>query len=58
MNQLVISEAYNKVNFTDYEEIDNSGFTGLYIRVVVEKTILEVKEKWANENSSGKHMKK
>lgn len=43
MNQLVTSEAYNKVDFTD-EELDNSGFAGLEGKFIDENTFVGVQK--------------
>ena len=43
MNQLITSEAYNKVDFTD-EELDNSGFAGLEGRFINENTFVGVQK--------------
>lgn len=43
MNQLVTSEAYNKVDFTD-EELDNSGFAGLEGKFIDENTFVGVEK--------------
>lgn len=43
MNQLITSEAYNKVDFTD-EELDNSGFAGLEGKFIDEKTFVGVQK--------------
>lgn len=43
MNQLLTSEAYNKVDFTD-EELDNSGFAGLEGKFVDENTFVGVEK--------------
>ena len=41
MNQLITSESYNKVDFTD-EELDNSGFAGLEGKFINENTFIGV----------------
>lgn len=43
MNQLITSEAYNKVDFTD-EELDNSGFAGLEGNFINENTFVGVQK--------------
>lgn len=43
MNQLITSEAYNKVDFTD-EELDNSGFAGLEGKFIDENTFVGVEK--------------
>lgn len=43
MNQLITSEAYNKVDFTD-EELDNSGFAGLEGKFINENTFVGVQK--------------
>lgn len=43
MNQLLTSEAYNKVDFTD-EELDNSGFSGLEGNFINENTFVGVQK--------------
>lgn len=43
MNQLVTSEAYNKVDFTD-EELGNSGFAGLEGKFIDENTFVGVQK--------------
>lgn len=43
MNQLITSEAYNKVDFTD-EELDNSGFAGLEGKFIDENTFVGVQK--------------
>lgn len=43
MNQLITSEAYNKVDFTD-EELDNSGFAGLEGKFIDENTFIGVQK--------------
>ena len=59
INQLITSEAYNKVDFTN--ENNNTGkicsqspnLESNSIRIVVEKTILEDKEKFEDNRGSG-----
>ena len=43
MNQLITSESYNKVDFTD-EELDNSGFAGLEGKFINENTFIGVQK--------------
>lgn len=43
MNQLITSEAYNKVDFTD-EELDNTGFAGLEGKFIDENTFVGIEK--------------